>query len=118
VPSHFPRPSDWCFAASVSFTSMMVLLRTLPGRFGSGPEHEPILFAISAAEQGSTGRAKGLRTRGGFEVDIAWKDGRLKAATVLSTAGKNPVVRSGPKVASIRLHAWYSCTLDANLAVR
>ena len=46
----------------------------------------------------SDGKITGLRARGGFEVDIEWKDGKLVKATIISHLGGNCRLRAANKV--------------------
>ena len=45
-----------------------------------------------------TGYVKGLRARGGFEVDIEWKDGKLTQAQLLSTLGNDCKFRTSEDI--------------------
>jgi alpha-L-fucosidase 2 len=57
------------------------------------------------------GAVKGLRARGGFEVDIAWAAGKLKSATVRSVAGAGGGrARIGERVINLQLKPGQSRT--------
>ncbi len=63
------------------------------------------------------GRVTGLRARGGFEVDIAWAQGRLVSATVRAREGGGDVrVRYGKRVQSLELAPGQQRRLDPKLA--
>ncbi len=46
----------------------------------------------------STGSVKGLRARGGFQVDIDWSDGKLVSASLRSDLGKTCVIKTSRRV--------------------
>jgi alpha-L-fucosidase 2 len=48
------------------------------------------------------GHVHGLCARGGFVVDIDWKDGKLEKATILSKLGNDCKIRYGEKVINVQ----------------
>ena len=48
------------------------------------------------------GEVKGLRARGGYTVDIAWKDGKITCASITGDAASKVRVRYGNKVQTIK----------------
>lgn len=52
-----------------------------------------------------TGRVAGLRARGGYTVDLAWRDGKLTEARIHSTLGRATTVRYGDKTRPLTIAA-------------
>jgi len=63
-----------------------------------------------------TGSLKGLRARGGFEVDMAWADGKLTSVTVRSLTGKNCLVRYGEKTVELKMKPGTVVRLGSDLS--
>jgi alpha-L-fucosidase 2 len=65
-----------------------------------------------------TGAVKGLRARGGFEVDLAWDRGQLTAGTLHSAPGTKARVRYGHQLVPVQLQPGQSLSLPALLDLR
>jgi alpha-L-fucosidase 2 len=78
---------DGNFGATAGITEMLLQSQRGELRF---------LPALPAAW--STGSVRGLRARGGFQVDLDWSDGALESAVLLSDLGNKCLIRTDKRV--------------------
>ncbi len=74
--------------------------------------HAGQIHLLPALPEGwPSGSVKGLRARGGFEVDIEWHDGKLTSARITSVGGTNCRVRYGQQMHNVQLDKGQSIRL-------
>jgi alpha-L-fucosidase 2 len=61
------------------------------------------------------GKVSGLKARGGHEVYIEWKDGKLEKSTITSTLGNPVKVRYGAKVIEFPVEKGETISLNSDL---
>jgi alpha-L-fucosidase 2 len=64
----------------------------------------------------SSGHVTGLRARGGFEIDILWKDRALSETRIRSERGGATTIRYRGRTAELQLEPGESVRLDGRLA--
>lgn len=120
---HPPFQIDGNFGGTAGLAEMLLqshrtrtLGRTTAGNSNQTAEQIPLLDLLPALPRAwPRGEVCGLRARGGFEVDLAWEDGRLRAATVRSeNGGPCHVVYAGKEV-DLHLRRHQVARLDGSL---
>jgi alpha-L-fucosidase 2 len=66
-------------------------------------------------EAWKNGTVSGLRARGGFEIDMTWKDGRLISATIKSSEGGTSHLHYAGKAIMLKMKKGESVRLDGML---
>jgi alpha-L-fucosidase 2 len=64
-----------------------------------------------------TGSISGLRARGGFQVTMEWRDGKLQSATIRNAAPATCKVRNGVKTADVSIKAGQTVRLNVDLTM-
>ncbi len=117
--AHPPFQIDGNFGALSGMTEMLLQSQVLYSDPASPNQDRYIIDLLPALpSQWSDGSIKGLRARGGYEVDLDWKAGKLAATTIRNINGTGGKVRYGEKTMDLKLKPGQSLRLKADFAPR
>ena len=105
LDSHPPFQIDGNLGATAGYCEM--LMQSHAGQI-------QLLPALPSAWP--TGKVTGIAARGGFEVDIAWQDGKVTEATVRSKAGLPCKVVYGDQTWELKTETGKSYPIDLQKA--
>ena len=101
--AHPPFQIDGNFGAVAGISEMLLQSQERYADPQSGEEFYVIDLLPALPKAWPTGSVKGLRARGGFEVDIEWRDGKLVQATIHSITGGSARLRYGANSEDLKL---------------
>ena len=101
--AHPPFQLDGNMGAVAGMTEMLLQSHERYTDPKTGAEAYVIDLLPALPKAWPNGSVKGLRARGGFEVDIAWQNGGLATATIRSQMGNGAKLRHGQELQAIQL---------------
>ncbi len=110
--NHPPFQIDGNFGATAAIAEML-----LQSQVRTGDAWELNLLA-ALPKAWPAGKVTGLRARGGFTVDMAWKDGQLTEARITPKFAGPVIVRSGDRKAEFKTAAGQVLVLDGQLKAK
>ncbi len=102
--AHPPFQIDGNFGGAASIAEMLVQSRigTVSTATTQATSAE-IEFLPALPAAWPSGKVKGLRARGGFEVDVTWENGRLAGASLISLNGGTAILRHRGATREVKL---------------
>ncbi|MGA3237510.1 MAG: glycoside hydrolase family 95 protein [Bryobacteraceae bacterium] len=76
---------------------------------------DQILLLPALSHAWPNGRVEGLRARGGFVVDIVWREGKLNSVKIVSTEGRLCRLSYGSMATTFRTEAGHTYSRNADL---
>jgi len=102
--AHPPFQIDGNFGGTTAIIEM--LLQSHSTETDENDESLPVLHLLPAlAPTWSEGSFRGLRARGGIEIDLAWKDSKPTSCVIRSAKSQSVLIRSGSNVKRLDLEA-------------
>jgi len=111
--AHPPFQIDGNFGGAAGIAEMLLQSHEMETRNKSKIRIIELLPALPKAWP--SGSVKGLRARGGFEVDLKWMSSKLESATIRSILGNDCKVGLGEKTVSFPTQTGKSYGLDGDL---
>jgi alpha-L-fucosidase 2 len=118
--AHPPFQIDGNFGGTAGIAEMLLQSQGRESKQGKNPnEGIPVLELLPALPSAwQTGSVKGLRARGGFEVDLAWQNGKLASARVQSLLGQTCKLRSAGKEIELATMKGKAYELNGQLEIK
>jgi alpha-L-fucosidase 2 len=110
--AHPPFQIDGNFGGTAAIGEMLLQSHVPLAAAPSGAPAFEIELLPALPKAWPTGHITGLRARGGFEVDLVWRDGRLTSATLRTANGGTTQLRYGDATRAVTLPAGGSLTWD------